>query len=1057
MNGSGGELMMGVSSQQTAPESTVDDPGVELRSPGLIRNDLQGGRRVARGSGLWLARYYKQITLGALIAFFVGLGAAVSLEIETSRLQAKLISSFGTRIDYTIESGASTRIRFPEDGPYDRRLGYAHLPVIIDGLTHHGYSISSQARVSDAFLTATDLGLYPIYRAKNQAGLEILDRRDLLIYRARFPSAVYERFEDIPPLVWQTLLHIENRTLLDETTEFRNPAVEWPRFGRALVEQVLRKVGLPVIAPGASTLSTQLEKLRHSPGGRTDSPREKLRQMATASLRAYSDGPLTLAARKRIVRDYLNSMPLAAVDGHGEVIGLADGLAMWYGADFDSVNALLTAPLAIADSARISAQAIAYRQVLSLILADRRPSFHLRQETGRVALDRSVDNFLVHLAADSVITAELRDASLGVSTRIREGPVEIAPFSFVERKAVNSVRSELLRRVGSRSLHDLDRFDLAVRSTFDGEVQTAVSSFLNEILAPSGVQSHGLQGYRLLASSDASDVAFAIVIYEATDEGNEIRIEADSFDGPFNVNSGSKLELGSSAKLRTLVTYLELVDELHGAYASLSPAELREMNVERGDNITAWAVNYLRRNPGAALRDMLDAAMRRTYSASTGEAFFTGGGMHVFSNFSSADDGRTVTVSDGFRRSVNLVFIRLMRDIVAYHVHRLPDSPTRMLTDMGDPRRMEYLARFADKEGIQFTSTYAARYRGKSEGEMWKEFTERHNLTPRRLAWAFRAVTPEADSLGFRGFMRHYAGINLTDSQIQSLFASTDPEPFNWQDRGHLAGVHPLELWLLHLLRNNPDASWPEIVSEGTAVRQEVYQWLFRSGNRAGQNNRIRTLLEEEAFLGVHERWVRVGYPFESLVPSYATSIGSSADRPGALADLVGIVLRDGMKYPAVRINMLHFAAETPFETQLHSSPPSPDRVLSPQVAAVVREALLDVVENGTAVRARNSIILSDGTSLPIGGKTGTGDNRRQVLGLRGQVVGSHVLNRTSTLVFFIGDRHFGVITVYVDGPNAARYAFTSSLPAQILKTLGPTLKPLFEPDHQEASIALTP
>ena len=78
--------------------------------------------------------------------------------------------------------------------------------------------------------------------------------------------------------------------------------------------------------PGGSTLATQIEKYRHSPSGRTDDVREKLRQMASASLRAYRDGPDTSAARRQIVVDYLNSTPLAARAGFGEVNGLGDGL-----------------------------------------------------------------------------------------------------------------------------------------------------------------------------------------------------------------------------------------------------------------------------------------------------------------------------------------------------------------------------------------------------------------------------------------------------------------------------------------------------------------------------------------------------------------------------------------------------------------------------------------------------------------------------------------------------------------------------------------------------------
>ena len=54
-------------------------------------------------------------------------------------------------------------------------------------------------------------------------------------------------------------------------------------------------------------------------------------------------------------------------------------------------------------------------------------------------------------------------------------------------------------------------------------------------------------------------------------------------------------------------------------------------------------------------------------------------------------------------------------------------------------------------------------------------------------------------------------------------------------------------------------------------------------------------------------------------------------------------------------------------------------------------------------------------------------------------------MSRAATFVFFLGDRFFGVVTAYVNGPEAARYHFTSALPVQVLKGLAPILIPLFE------------
>jgi hypothetical protein len=73
--------------------------------------------------------------------------------------------------------------------------------------------------------------------------------------------------------------------------------------------------------------------------------------------------------------------------------------------------------------------------------------------------------------------------------------------------------------------------------------------------------------------------------------------------------------------------------------------------------------------------------------------------------------------------------------------------------------------------------------------------------------------------------------------------------------------------------------------------------------------------LEIEAFQEVHKRWRRLGYPFSSLVPSYASAIGSSADRPAALAELMGILLNDGVKMPEATLSQLEFGSGTPYHT----------------------------------------------------------------------------------------------------------------------------------------------
>ena len=91
------------------------------------------------------------------------------------------------------------------------------------------------------------------------------------------------------------------------------------------------KLHLPIPIQGGSTLAVQLEKFRHSPNGRTDTPAEKLRQVIGASLKAYRAGKNTRAWRERIIVDYLNTVPLAAAPGYGEIHGVGEGLYAWFG------------------------------------------------------------------------------------------------------------------------------------------------------------------------------------------------------------------------------------------------------------------------------------------------------------------------------------------------------------------------------------------------------------------------------------------------------------------------------------------------------------------------------------------------------------------------------------------------------------------------------------------------------------------------------------------------------------------------------------------------------
>jgi membrane peptidoglycan carboxypeptidase len=996
----------------------------------------------------------ESLSIGGLALAVVVGALALAWELRTCDWQAHYLSQLGNQLRFQLQPGPSASIRFPSAGPYDVRLGYVRLPEFIRRLRAQGFEITAQARFSPMLTRLTDLGLFTIYHEKTQAGLQILGRDNEVLFSAVEPARVYPDFTAIPPLVVRTLLFIENRELLDDRYPERNPAVEWDRFGRAVLEEVTHRLGSSNHVPGGSTLATQLEKYRHSPEGRTGSVVEKLRQMASAAVRAYLDGPNTTDTRRDIAVAYLNSMPLSAVPGYGEVNGLGDGLWIWYGADFGAVNRLLRSLTADSTAPGVPvspAQAAAYREALTLMLAQRRPAYYLR--AGRADLQSLADNYLRVLASSGVITPALCDAALRSPVTVRTDPVSEPSYPYATHKAESVLRARLAGALGEARLYDLDRLDLTVKSTLDQPTQRAISETLRKLNDPAYVRASGLVGFRLLGErDDLSRIIYSFTLYERGATGNLLRVQTDNYDQPLDVNEGIRLDLGSTAKLRTLVLYLQIMADLYQQYRGQPPQVLRKLDIHHRDHLSRWVIDQLQARPAMSLRELLDAALQRRYSASPGEAFFTGGGIHTFVNFDKADNHRILSVRDALQNSVNLVFIRLMRDIVYYYLYK-PGAIGRELASGGDPLRRQYLQRFADEEGKVFLRRFYAKHRGKTPKDMLAVLVQGVNVTPWRLATIYRSLYPQSDAGALSAYLRSQRETaKLSDEDIEELYRKYSPQRFNLQDRGYLAHIHPLELWLVGYLIRHPRAGLSEAVAASVRERQEVYAWLFKTRRRWAQDKRIQSLLEVQAFAEIHAAWKRLGYPFESLTPSYACAIGASGDRPAALAELIGILLNDGMRYPMVRFESARFAAGTPYETLIGRPPARGQRVLPAEVAAAARSVLAQVVDHGTAVRLKGAYKSADGKPLMVGGKTGTGDQRREIFGSRGRVIETKVLNRTATFAFMLGERFFGTLTAYVGGAPAAHYHFTSALPVQVLKSMEPTLAPVLARAGSEES-----
>lgn len=1014
----------------------------KLISPGLLRKILRRYRRLSRRvRRIFILSTLIVVALFCLIAF---------VESKTSLIQSWYLSKLALELNFGLEAGKSQNTLYPEFGPYDIRLGYTQIPRITEIMEQRGFRVAAQAVMSPRMLELTRHGVFPTYESKVQAGLVLNDRNNNMMFSVLRPQRLYEDFDSIPKMVLNALLFIENKEVLDDVFPYKNPAIEWDRFFRATLENIYEMIQPGHSAPGGSTIATQLEKYRHSPEGRTHSIEDKLRQMFSASLRSYEQGRDTQQTRRQIVHTYVNSIPLAAFPGFGEVNGVGDGLWTWYATDFDSCNQILMrfeegqTPLS-------EEGALCYRKILSLFVAHRRPSYYLLK--GRQELGELVNSYLRLMARSGSLPLHLADAALNAKVFFRGGTMESPPTSFVDHKAVNAVRTGLSALLGVPKLYDLDQMDLLVRSSIDKSAHDEVTRTLQRLNDPLYAKELGLNQSRLLAKGDPAKVTYSLTLFERTPRANLLRIQTDNFDGPFDINSGTRLDLGSTAKLRTLVTYLEIVQQLYEHLSTLSQSDRNKQRPSKFDPITAWAIDELNANPKATLLDFLAASMQRSYSANPGESFFTGGGLHFFGNFKKEDNGRVVPISVALRESINLPFVRLMRDVVRfYSAHPLTQNG-RAQVDISareeEAQRQNYLQKFADREGSDFMRSFYNEYRGLKSGEFSERFFSKLKPISARFATAYRYIFPTHSSDQFYlALHKRFETIERTESDL--LFENYTPGKFDLNDSGYLVRLHPLELWMVRYLEENPEAALKQILEKSKDERQIVYKWLFRPSKRRAQDVRIKRLIEEDAFASVYRSWKATGYPFASMVPSLASAIGSSGDRPSALAELMGVILNDGIRLPRGGIEQLHFASGTPYETIFERDTKAQgERIFSPEVAQTLRAALIDVVQNGTARRLKDQIKLPDGTALEVGGKTGTGDHQFKQFGPGGVVISSRVISRTATFVFFIGDRFFGTVTAHVRGPEAANYEFTSALAAEVLKASAPSLKELLASPRQ--------
>jgi membrane peptidoglycan carboxypeptidase len=958
-------------------------------------------------------------------------------ETHTGVLESHLFAHWAKRMTYDVLPGPANDVVFPKGGPADVRHGYTRIPEFTRNLDSHGFRVAEQARFSPALALAARFGISPPYREPAVAGLAIEGADGSDLFEASDSASGFVAYKDIPPIVVRSLLFIENRELEKGRSRWSNPAIDWGRWTKAVLIYSASRMGIPVRIEGGSTLAVQVEKYRHSEDGRTGSPVDKLRQVLTATLRVYQEGPDTREERHHIITDYLNSVPLGATQGHGEVFGLNQGLQKWFGKEPTRVMNQIRSGKTPAARAR------AMKHVLALLCAVRAPSRYLRED--RAALERRADLYAVLLAREGIFDTDFAE-------RVRKVPLSFAPSTSRNgrldhripptSKATNRIRIDLEQALAVGGLYDLNRLHLNVESTVDAGLQRDTEELMKRLSDSAFVAQHGLLSEHLLGGGNPKRVVYSMLLYERTPDGNRERVHADNLRGPFDVNEGMKMSLGSTAKVRTLVHYLEVVERLYQEVSGLSPDGIGDYERRAGDPLTRWACETLLEHPAMPVESLLTRAVERTYSASPGELFYTGGGLHAFVNFDASDNRGRLTVRDAAARSTNLVFVRLMRDLVRYHEARLPYDVQRVLSGEDSLRRQAMLTEIVDQESRATIRRAFREYQGLTLEESLKHLLGPRSRSPRHLAMLYLAWHPGASPESLGAWLGRHSDRDSTlpTERLMRMYAGS------WlglEDYAYLLDKEPLEIWAAGELIREPGLTGEGLLEASATARREASEWLFRTRNRRAQNLRLRTRFERDAFARMTPYWRRLGFPFKRLVPSYATAIGSSADRPAALAELMGIIVNTGVDRPAQRINRLVFGPGTPYHTALEAETSQGKRLLSPAVARAAHAVLSQVVasESGTARRLRDVFRDAGGNPIPMGGKTGTGDNRFLSFGRGGRILSSRVVSRTAAFTFFIGDRYYGVVTASVFGRRAGNYSFTSALPLRFLELLAPSIE----------------
>ena len=113
---------------------------------------------------------------------------------------------------------------------------------------------------------------------------------------------------------------------------------------------------------------------------------------------------------------------------------------------------------------------------------------------------------------------------------------------------------------------------------------------------------------------------------------------------------------------------------------------------------------------------------------------------------------------------------------------------------------------------------------------------------PKRFAAIYWFINPKATLEEFISFMKKHVDHDaLSYKDLAKYYEWYSIRAVTLGDKGYLARMHPLELWLAAYLINNPGANLSDIFNNSGKERIEVYDWLMKTSKKHAQDKRIAT------------------------------------------------------------------------------------------------------------------------------------------------------------------------------------------------------------------------